>query len=319
LSEKQFTTALSQWATAYTGLVKRDFADCGVTFNDESKNCAMNAMVAIYQLIKDSGKKPDQFDSNSIRQAVGQAASLQLNASALPAECFFSTRNKKDAAGNWSTVVEMGIMGAGNDAILRNFGVGVAEVYPVWVVHEGDDFEYPSFSGLEINPPRWSPKVWGGKVVRIVYPVKMRDGKVQYLISERESVKVNLLAHIRNNMMNETFGICADRFKATDKQKMEIRDRKQVIMDKAKSCETVDEILNCPELKPFISMAWLDSTESMVERKLRNNAIRSFPKDYNNMARQAVVQVDDVYKANQVEIEDQSNSEELIIDVEGGE
>jgi len=66
-------------------------------------------------------------------------------------------------------------------------------------------------------------------------------------------------------------------------------------------------------------MAWLDSTESMVERKLRNNAIRSFPKDYNNMARQAVVQVDDVYKANQVEIEDQSNSEELIIDVEGGE
>lgn len=313
---KQFSTALSQWTTTYTGLVQRDFSECGVTYGEASKTCAMNAMVSIYQLMKDSGKKPDQFDANSIRQAVGQAASLQLNASAFPAECFFSTRNKKDANGNWSTAVEMGIMGAGNDAILRNFGVGVAEVYPVWIVHEGDDFEYPSFSGLEIVPPKWSPKVWGGKVVRIVYPVKMQDGKVQYLIAERESVKVNLIAHIRNNMLNETFGICADRFKATDKQKQEIKERKQAVMDAIKNCETLDDILNCPEAKPYISMAWLDSTESMVERKLRNNAIRTFPKDYNSMARRSIVQVDDVYKANQVEIEDQSNSEELIVDME---
>ena len=70
--KKEITTALSEWQKAYTGLVTRDFAECGVDFTDASKNCCMNAMVSIWNLIKDSGKKPEQFDTSSIKQALGQ-------------------------------------------------------------------------------------------------------------------------------------------------------------------------------------------------------------------------------------------------------
>lgn len=316
MAEQQFSTALSKWTNTYTGLVKSDFNECGVRYDDAEKTCAMSAMTTIYTLMKDSKKDMNLFDGNSIRQAVGQAASLRLNATAYPSECFFQIRNKQSSDGKWTPVIEMGIMGAGNDAILRNFGVGVAEVLPAWIVHEGDGFEYPSFNGLEITPPKWTPKAWGGKVVRVCYPVKMQDGKVQYLIAEREGVRINLIAHIRNNMLNETFGICEDRYKATAKQKEQIKQAKQQVMDVITRCATVDDILACPEARPFISMAWLDSTESMIERKMRNNAIRNFPKDYNTMAKRSILQTDEVYRANQAEIEANANTEELAIEGE---
>ena len=311
--KKEITTALSEWQKAYTGLVTRDFAECGVDFTDASKNCCMNAMVSIWNLIKDSGKKPEQFDTSSIKQALGQASSLQLNAAAYPSECYFQTRNKK-SGDNWVTVVEMGIQGAGNDAILRNFGVGVAEVYPVWIVHEGDDFEYPSFNGIEITPPKWSPKTWTGKVVRVVYPVKMVDGRINYLISERESAKVNLFAHVRNNLLNQTFGICADRYKATEAQKAKIAEKKEEIYDALRQCETLDDMLNCKLARPYISAAWLESTESMIERKLRNNAIKPVPKDYNSMAKRSFLELDETYKAAKEEREELANSEELVVE-----
>ena len=316
MAEQHFSTALSQWTNTYTGLVKSDFNECGVRYDDAEKACAMNAMTTIYALMKDSGKDMKTFDGNSIRQAVGQAASLRLNATAYPSECFFQIRNKQTPDGKWAPIVEMGIMGAGNDAILRNFGVGVAEVLPAWIVHECDDFEYPTFNGLEITPPKWTPKAWGGKVVRVCYPVKMQDGKVQYLIAEREGVRINLIAHIRNNLLNETFGICENRYKATKQEKEQIKQAKQQVMDVVTSCATVDDILACPEARPYISMAWLDSTESMIERKMRNNAIRNFPKDYNTMAKRSIIQTDDVYKANQAEIEANANSEELTVEGE---
>lgn len=315
MSEKKFTTALSQWTNEYTTLVERDFTECGVAYSDTEKKCAMSAMTSIYQLMKDSGKDLSQFDSNSIREAVGQAASLQLNANAYPSECFFQTRNKKVGNG-WVSVVEIGVQGAGNDAILRNFGVDVKRVYPVWIVHEGDDFVYPAFKGLELTPPEWTPKTAIGKVDKIVYPIQLNDGTVQYLIAERDSVKVNLFAHIRNNLMNETFGICESRHKATPKQKEEIQARKDEIYNALNDCETLDDMLSCELAKPYISAAWLQSTENMVERKLRNNAIKKYPKDFNAFAKQSFIEVDDVYKASQEEIEEEANSEPFPIDVD---
>ena len=46
-----------------------------------------------------------------------------------------------------------------------------------------------------------------GKVVRVVYPIEMSDGTIEYHIAEREDVVKNLIAHINQNLMNETFGI----------------------------------------------------------------------------------------------------------------
>ena len=105
---------------------------------------------------------------------------------------------------------------------------------------------------------------------------------MRYFISERAEVRANLVAHINNNMMNETFGIAESRYKATLQQKQQIDARKselKALMDG----RDIDEILDIPELKPYISPAWMEgSRERMILRKMRNNAVKPIPKDFAN-------------------------------------
>ena len=319
-TEEKFTTALSQWTNTFTGLVKRDFVECGVSYDDYSANCAMAAMTGIYSLVKDSGKDPNAIDRDSIREAVGQCASLKLNANAVPAECYFQLRNKNVGDKNnpkWVTVIETGIMGSGTDSMLRNFGEGVEQVYPTWIVHEGDEFVFPRMKGIEVTPPEWEPRGRSNKVVRVVCPIRV-DGAVQYFMAERDSAKINLFAHVKNNLLNETFGICENRYKASAKQLAEIRTKKQEIYDAMSACKTLDDMLNCELAKPYISGAWADTTESMVARKLQSNATRKIPKNYNTLAKKSYSQLDEVYKASRQEIDENQNSEEFVevVDVE---
>ena len=81
--------------------------------------------------------------------------------------------------------------------------------------------------------------------------------------------------------MNETFGICADRYKATDKQKQEIAEKKRELLVKAKSLE-LDAILDSAEFDKYISPAWKEeqSRESMIIRKMRNNVVKKVPKSF---------------------------------------
>lgn len=188
-------------------LMERDFAEHGLVFDDYSKQCAMAAMSAIYNLVTSNKAAMSNLNGSNLRQVIGQVSSLKLNANAVPRECYFQLRSKQDANGNWYKEVEMGIEGDGNDALLRNFGVDVKKVYPVWLVKEGDEFIYPKHRGVEVTPPEWEEKGLSQKVIRVVYPVEMNNGKIEYMIAERESVKGNLFAHVRNNLMNETFGL----------------------------------------------------------------------------------------------------------------
>ena len=139
---------------------------------------------------------------------------------------------------------------------------------------------------------------------------------MQYLIAEREGVKTNLFAHVRNNLMNECFGICKNRYEATPKQKAEIEAKKQEIYDALRQCETVDDMLACEIAKPYISAAWLDTPESMITRKMQNNAVKKFPKNLNTMAKSSLLQMDESYQAAQAEIAEQANTEELVIEGE---
>ena len=314
---KRNTTALSWWTNELTNMVTQDFQECGVDIDEYSKKCAMSAMTTIYQLIKSSNIDIRDMDTSNLREIVGQCASLKLNANAVPRECYFQLRTKKIGK-DYVKVVEMGIEGDGNDAILRNFGVNVDTVYPVWVVKEGDVFTYPAYRGIEVEPPTWSPMGESEKAVRVVYPVKLKDGRVQYLIAERDSVKSNLFAHVRNNLLNETFGICENRYKATDKQLEEISQKKEPIFDALRKCETVEDMLNCQEARPYISAAWLDTPESMIVRKMRNNAIKKFNKNYDSMARQSLMQLDETYQQTQDDIAENANSIEFVADVVEG-
>lgn len=314
--KQQFSTNLSVWTNTITDLVTRDFATCGVEFDEYSKKCAMSAMTNIYELIKTSGVDINTMDNSNLREIVGQCASLRLNANAVPRECYFQLRKKK-IGNSYVQTVEMGIEGDGNDAILREFGENVDTVYPCWIVKEGDKFTYPKYRGIETVPPEWEQVGASEKVDKVVYPVKLIDGTVQYLIAERQSVKINLFAHVRNNLMNETFGICENRYKANDKQKEEIKAKKEPIFDALRKCQTVEEMLECKEAKPYISAAWLDTPESMIVRKMRNNAIKKFKKNYNTMAQRSFLQIDETYQQTQQEIEENANScdfEEVAID-----
>ena len=208
----------------------------------------------------------------------------------------------------------MGIEGDGNDAMLRQFGNDVAKVHPCWIVKEGDEFIRPKRVGMEITPPSWEQKGLSEKVVAVVYPVQLTNGSIEYLIAERESVKTNLIAHIRNNMMNETFGVCKDRYKATPDQKQKIKEMKNQILSDVRSCETLDDMLKCPSAQPYISAAWLDTPEQMITRKLRNNAIKKFPKDMNSMANHSLLQLDEGYKASREEITEHENLEPFKVD-----
>lgn len=318
--KKAFTTNLSEWSNNITSLIARDYEACGVTFDEYSKQCAMEAMTSIYNLIKTNPKVNMQsLDTSNLRGIVEHCASLKLNANAYPRECYFQLRNTKvgvDENGKdiWQQMIEMGIEGSGNDSLLRNYGVDVEKVYPYWVVKEGDTYIPPKHKGLEVTPPEWEEKGLSQRAVRVVYPVKLKDGTVTYLIAERESVKINLLAHVRQNMMNETFGICADRYKATDKQKAEIKAKKEEILNAMRACNTVDDMLQCEVAKPFMSGAWLDTPESMIVRKMCNNATKKFPKNYDPMASKAFMEMDETYQQVKEEIEENANSEDFIVD-----
>lgn len=309
VAKKEFTTALSQWSNEITGLIARDYEACGVKFDDYSKQCALEAMTAIFNLVKNSPKLKDMnsLDTSNLRGIVERCASLKLNANAYPRECYFQLRNVKVGDG-WQQIVEMGIEGAGYDSLLANYGKDVDRVYPYWVVKEGDTYIPPKHRGLEVTPPEWEEKGLSERAVKVVYPVKLTDGTVAYLTAEREGVRVNLLAHVKQNMMNETFGVCADRYKATDKQLAEIKEKKEEVLNALRDCETVDDMLKCEIARKFISGAWLDTPESMIQRKMCNNATRKFPKNYDPMARQAQLEMDDVYQEVQEEIEQNANS-----------
>lgn len=319
---QEFTTALSTWTNTITGLVTRDFEQCGVEFDEYSKRCAMSAMGSIFQLVQNTDKATmNDLNTSNLREIVEQCASLKLNANAVPREVYFQLRNKQ-IDGVWKKVVEMGIEGDGNDALLRQFGNDVKKVHPVWLVKEGDDFTYPKRKGLDVEPPSWEEKGLSQKVVRVVYPVELMNGNVEYLISERESVKVNLIAHIRNNMMNETFGFVTGtkkdrsgktvertRYDATPEEKEKIKKKKEEILDTVRKCETLEDMLNCEVARPFISAAWLDTPEAMFTRKMRNNAIKKFPKNLNSMASSSLLQMDDTYKNAREEIRENENSQ----------
>lgn len=325
--KKAFTTSLSEWSNAMTGLIIEDYKSCGMKMDDYSKECAMEAMTSIYNLVKNDPKVSGMgnLDTSNLRGIVKRCASLKLNASAYPKECYFQLRSVKvgmdpqTGKDVWQKQVEMGIEGSGYDSLLANYGKDVKQVYPYWVIKEGDVYIPPKHKGLTVTEPEWEEKFLSDKAVRVVYPVKLNDGNITYLSADRDSVKINLMAHVKQNLMNVTFGICADRYKATEKQKAEIKAKKEEILNALRACKTVDEMLKCDIARPYISGAWLDTPESMIVRKMCNNATKKYPKNYDPMARQAQMEMDEVYQISKNEIEENANSvdfDETVVDSE---
>lgn len=320
VANKEYSTGLNQYLKAYMPMIQRQIAEDGDTFDDYSRYCVVAAMGEIISMVHNSGADPSTINPNNMNDILLSVARLKLNANAVPRECYFQIRNVNVAPKNskdpiWEKQIEFNIEGDGYDALTARYGRNVKKVYPYWAVREGDSFTPPKRKGLEVTPPEWEES-GKGKVVRVVYPIEYTDGHVEYHIAERADVAKNLAAHINQNMQNETFGICADRYNATSKQKQEITAKKREIMDKIRQLGDVEKILACDDLKPFISPSWSEyqSQESMIIRKMRNNIMKKIPKDFGSSAvARTYYTVDDaLYREVQQKIAENGNAEEFI-------
>lgn len=321
VAKPEFNTQLSLYTNNYIDLLKKDFSERGISFDEYSKQCVVSAMGNIYSMIHNSGTDMKAVNGSNLREILAKVAMLKVNSSAYPRECYFQVRSVNvggKGADNWEKQIEFGIEGDGNDAILNRYGKNVDSVYPYWLVRSGDKFTYPKYSGIEITPPTWEP-TGEGEVVRVVYPIKMKDERIEYKIAERSSALKNLYAHIYNNLMNETFGIAESRYKATPKQKEEIAVKKKELIGLASSINTLDGILDCPELQKYMSPAWTEpqSRESMIIRKMRNNITKAVPKDFGSaVIAEEYSMLDDTYREVKEEIAENANTVEFIEDAE---
>lgn len=264
---KAFKNALATAQETYIETISNSFNNMNLELTEYQKLCGMNIISKMKELADKEGLQISKMNQTNIMSILQQATMLNLNITASPRECYMILRNVK-VGNNWTKEFEFGIEGDGNDKLLRKFGVDVQKVYPYWTVRENDEFTYPAFRGIEIEPPTWTPKDYHSKVVKIVYPVLNEDGSIQYHISERESVKSNLLAHISNNLM---------------KNKDYPEDKKKELLKRLEPLD-LEQIFEDDEALKIMSPSWssLHSREAMILRKMRNNCIKKIPKDFTN-------------------------------------
>lgn len=241
-------------------------------FTDYQKTCVMNAIMTIDPLIKSSGYSWNDFDIDNTMIELKKVAFLKLNPTATPRECYFIVRKNKDKhTGQIIPTIEFGIEGAGNDVILRKFGQDVDKVKS-YIIYEGDEYDLGEMNGWEYVLPKHKRTFKTNKPLYAVYLIKKTDGEIEVAISSREDVKISLLAHARSNGADEKL----------------LRE-----MNK----KTLDELLSDPKYidmkikksygknnyeSPLLSPAWSSvvSQESMVMRKIRNHAVRRYPKNF---------------------------------------
>lgn len=311
-----FQSALSKAQDLYLPQIVNTIENNDMQFTDYQKQCVMGAVSQIYDLLQAKGKTFSDVEQSTMTEALTLTASLQLNPAAQPAEIYYILRNKKVGYGQntqWITEVEPGIEGDGNDSLLARFGRDVKTVHKFWEVRSKDEFSYPAFNGLEMTPPQWKP-TGKGRVEKVVYPITKTNGDVDFLISEREDVSINLKAHIRNNMMNETFGIAKSRYDATPEQIKQINDKKDEILARMEG-RSLDDMLADEELAKYISPAWKDNSESMIVRKMRNNVVKKYPKNFENaFIARSYSQADEEVRSVRRTVNEEANQELLDFD-----
>lgn len=267
-AKQRTQSALVQAQEHYTMAVQNSLANnINVEMDLEQKSCVMSLVSRMKSLCDKGGLMMKDIDQTNVMEILYNCALLRLNPAAIPHECYIILRNEKHGD-NWVKVFEFGVEGDGNDKLLRKYGVGVKNIIGTWLVREHDEFTYPSWEGAKVTPPKWVMHDCTSKVVKVVYVVEYEDGSIQYHISEREGVAVNLKAHIINNTKMDK--------KLSDQKKEEIRHKLENM--------SLDQIFADPELLGIMSPAWRDphSRESMIIRKMRNNATKPIPKDFGN-------------------------------------
>lgn len=259
-----------------------------LTFSEEDKVRGVNALRTIEPLLLAKGLDWTYFNSpelrNNITSVLQQVIFLKVNPSVIPRECYFILRKTDVGDGVKKDFIEFGIEGAGNDAILRNFGVNVKQVKS-YIVYEDDEFSGVIFDGFEERLPTYKPKMRKagerkGKALYAVYLIQKNDGRVETSIAEREDVKQSLLAQIRQSNMfydnTEELLTYLDTYTLDDILDNKLKNTTFTFKGKYGNKKV--------DVSELISPAWKSvvSREKMIERKMRNHATRRYPKDFTN-------------------------------------
>lgn len=148
-----FKSQLAKINDTYMPQIETQLRGNGIHMTEYQRTVVINAISSINEMLVKEALSIGDIDQSNITQTLMNVAALQLNAAATPREVYFIKRNQKNKDGNKIQVIEMGIEGDGNDAILSRFGRNVKTVHRHWEVRKGDDFTYPVYAGLEVTPP----------------------------------------------------------------------------------------------------------------------------------------------------------------------
>ena len=251
----------------------------GVSFSEYGTKCMINAYAALISRCKQDGIQLSDFDGALLRTAFSNIGYTELNFAAN--ECYFDIRKIVEDKKVVGYTIAVRPQGVGNEKLVRKYGVNVKTLHPCWLVKDGDKLILPSFSGLKMTDPVWERDIKNinNKTVMCVYPVEIKGSdKVEYLMASRESVKNNLVAHIRQNLLYKFYG--------------KERDQKYAELDKDADASTLDTLLANEKWRDYINPNWLSSSsrESMIIRKMQNNALKNYPKEYDSTQMKEAVQ-----------------------------
>lgn len=318
IKQETSSTAIGGWYTWVTNEIKSDYGKIDATPDEYSLQCGHDAITALVSAVEsakdiDNSLLSDPGFRENLRTLVRSCAALKLS----PAhnEVFFSPRNVQ-IGGKWTKRFELGVQSDGYETLVRNFGNDVKNVGVAWEVKDSDDFTFSIYDGSKITPPVWQKKMGGKKCVIVVYPIKMKDNHTDYITVERDDVKPSLLSHVIQNLQSETFGLAENKYKASKEIQDQIEAKRREIIEGLKQCETIDDMVAYEPARKYMSPAWIDSTESMIVRKMKNKALKKIRLNFNMIQDAAFKQTDEVYKATRAEIEENENSQDFLIEGE---
>lgn len=288
-----------------------------IKFDDYQKDIVVNTVRKIGEM----GFDIFAYEQNNVADILYQTAFLRLNPSATPRHCYFINRDVYESGRKVGSKLEMGIEGEGNDEILRKFGVGIKRdekneavgIHKVWIVREGDEYQEGYFNGIQFTPPTWRPKLLKagerkGKVLKLVYPIERTNGEVEFWASDREDLQPILLKHIEQNLMS---------YRKADKDGFNkvMRELRQMtfdeIIDKHQDTEISFKNYGKDYNVRIIQDSYVGSTgEAMIIRKLRNTAIRNFPKNFDTTI------IETIYRNTFEEKYDKPEQEAIGVDTE---
>ena len=256
----------------------------GCELSNYGKKCAINAVAGAVSFLKAQGKSLKDINATLFKLSVQSCAVLELNYASVPSEIYFDLRGD---------ILKIKTQGAGNEKLVRKYGVGIIKntgLHNAWLVREGDEFTYPSYDGLKVIPPKWTPKSFDKKVIMVVYPVEKIDGSTEYLIATRDGVKPNIIAQIRQNSLyafnkkDASGKVVYNQFTHRPLVDEEKRDKFYDDLNKASETLSVDELISDKRFIDYINPTYTSggSREQMIIRKMKNNALKNYPKEYDN-------------------------------------